>query len=220
MDSNLPAALSSRDSSPEKIKIQEKIIEDLKISSKCSEQRYEELLHQERERVASLRTAFRSGSESSAAAFEDMKQNIETLRYQLDRKRERITKLEQELGESQAMIEGRLPDTDPDTALYAQVEALRCDLENEKALVVDLRYQLDLVKIESQSTPKTTVEFVKNTPRTIENRLPESAGSGKSVESQRYGKEFVDMILMTEKANIDKLQGELRKHLETGSSSM
>jgi hypothetical protein len=90
-------------------------------------------------------------------------------------------------------------------------------LSSERAVSAELRDEL--IRERQLSSTKKVVSFsplLQVTP----------AGSGRQYaleatsESRRSPKDYVLSILETENTNLDKLQKELRKHLELGSSSM
>jgi hypothetical protein len=184
---------------------QELTIQELR----SSEANYVELLKQERERVASLREAFRQASESSATAFNDMKENVETLRSQLDRKRLRIEKLEKELEDCRKQLDAG--------GSQGTIDGLRSELLRERAVNSELRSLLDAERGDRQTLNKPIFD---SSPILSDKPPRYSPSPASSFESQRMQREYVTMLLDTEKSNVDKLQKELKKHLEVGSSSM
>jgi hypothetical protein len=146
-----------------------------------------------------------------------MKENIETLRGQLDRKRARIKKLEDELSEYNRKFE----DASLNLDMQATVDALQNELFKERAVVVELRSiievdRAELIRLRSAQLAKST-----NVSPSLSDKPPRySPSPAMSFESQKMQHEYVAMILETEKSNVDKLQTELRKHLEIGSSTM
>lgn len=188
-----------------RIQHQELTIQELR----ASEANYVELLKQERERVASLRDALHQASENSATAFNDLKENVETLRSQLERKRSRIEKLENELEDCRKQLEA--------SGSQGMIDGLRSELRRERAVNSELRSILDTDRGDRQTLNKPIFD---SSPILSEKPPRYSPSPASSIEGHRMQREYVTMLLETEKSNVDKLQKELQKHLEVGSSSM
>ena len=226
-----------------KINSQEALIEQLRLTSVNDKEKYEQLINQEKDRVLSLRAAFRSSTESSAAAFEDMKDNIETLRAQLDKKRTRIYNLEIELNENYSRIENgaQIPNNNsnnnliglsPENAsgeLLNTINNLKFELQNERNLVADLKLQIELEKRNLITHHHHSYQDI---PRILDNTSFSPASNDISLGSadkfkllspipfSEVNKALISSIIESERNNIKELKKEIHKHQNNGKSSM